>query len=367
MQTEHSKELLLAGLLVLLSCGQGAGDPAQIPENSIPEYQLAVVDSFGVEIGDSINMLGSVEDFCHTVDGSILILDHISQNVRIVSEDGNAETLCRRGSGPGELMYPLALCVLGNGHFLVSDEVKQEIMEYDSSGEYLGSFMFTGSYVPYSMYPINSDTIIADLNLIDMEPDIPRYVHLVGGFHSGFSDPFQVFNEMSWDWTSAEFYSDIGLLDFTADSSGRIFIASDNTKYEISVFTLDGTEATEITGRIERIRKTDEQIQLEIEEFEEWAVQDQAYMGGYQPPGYHQLISLAGIDADGNLWIQRHDSPGVVNFDVWNETCDLIYTVSYSGNEGTPELEFHIDSHGILAANTDSEEYPRVYSFELMN
>ena len=363
----HTRELLLVSLLVFLSCGQDTGEPAQITENSIPEYQLAVVDSFGVEVGDSFNMLGSVEDFCHSADGSIFILDHISQNVRIVSEEGNAGILCHKGSGPGELLYPLALCALENGHFLVSDEGKQEIMEYDLKGEYLGSFVFTGGYVPYSMYPINSDTIIADLNLFDMEPDIPRYVHLVGGFNSGSSDPFQVFNEMSWDWTSAEFYSDIGLLDFTADTSGRIFIASDNTKYEITVFTLDGSEVAEINGQIERIRKTDEQIQLEIEEFEEWAVQDQAYMGGFQPPGYHQLISLAGIDADGNLWVQRHDSTGAVKFDVWDETYNRIFTVSNSGNDGTPELEFHIDTRGILAANTESEVYPRVYSFELMN
>ncbi|MCD4707665.1 MAG: hypothetical protein K8S62_07985 [Candidatus Sabulitectum sp.] len=366
MNLDHIKVFFLATLILLVtSCGSDTGESTIGSENSIPEYQLALIDSFGVEMGDSINMIGSIGDFCYSTDGSILILDNTSLKVRVIPYDGDAKIICNRGEGPGEFLYPLALCAFDNNNFLVSDEMKQEVMEFNSSGEYIGSFLSTSGYVPYSMFSVNSNTIVSDQLVFDMESEIPQYIYYVGGFHPSVADPLQVYCEMSWDWTSADFYRDIDLLDFTAGSSERVYIASDVTDYRISVLYLDGLEIGEIIGSVDRIRKTPEQIELEIEEFEEWAKQDQAYMGGYQPPEYKDLISLAGIDPEGNLWIQRYGSEISFNFDVWDESNNLIFNVSFPRNVEMPDLEFHIDDHGILGANTDSEEYPRIYSFVL--
>lgn len=364
MKASYSKELFLTGVILLISCSSGS-DNFNEEIDGIPEYHLTVVDSFGDEIGDSLTMIGSINDFCHSTDGSVLLLDCTALHVREISKNNEVNLLCREGEAPGEFLYPLALCALENGHFLVSDELNQEVMEYNSSGLYLQSFISTGGYVPYSIYPVDSVTIVCDLNFFEMGFDIPRYRHIVGGFHSGETDPFILFSDMSWEWTSAEFYRDIELLDFTADSTGRVFIVSDNTEYKISVVSIDGTDLATIIGEVERIKKTSEVIQQEIAEFEEWAKQDRAYMGGYQPSDYYQLISLPGVDTNGNLWVQRHDSDDVISFDVWDTSCNLLYTVSFDQNEGIPELDFHVDNHGILGANTESEEYPRIYTFEL--
>lgn len=367
MNLDHMKTLLLTSLILVTSCGSDSGESLLSSTNSVPEYQLVFVDSFGVELGDSINMIGSIDDFCHSSDSSVLILDCTSLKVRIYPQNGDARVVCTQGEGPGEFLYPLALCVFDNGNFLVSDEMKQEVMEYNANGDYIGSFLSTNGYVPYSIYPVDSNTIISDQILFDMESEIPQYIYFVGGFHHSVSDPFQIYHEMRWDWTSADFYRDIDLLDFAADPSGRVFIASDNTEYKISVFSIDGTEIDRIIGSVERIRKTSEQIEQEIDEFEEWAQQDQAYMGGYRPSEYEQLISIAGTDAEGNLWIQRHDSEPIIKFDVWDISDNLVFTAMLPRHGEMPELEFHVDRYGILGANTNSEEYPRIYSFNLID
>jgi hypothetical protein len=88
-------------------------------------------------------------------------------------------------------------------------------------------------------------------------------------------------------------------------------------------------------------------------------------MGGYQPSEYEQIISLAGIDSAGNIWVQRYDSGEDYSFDIWDQSFTLISTASFPRETGSPDITFHVDEHGILGANTNSEDYPRVYSSEI--
>ena len=83
---------------------------------------------------------------------------------------------------------------------------------------------------------------------------------------------------------------------------------------------------------VSRLPKTEMELQGEIEEFERYAVNDQAYTGGYEPYPLYPIIIFCGVDSDGNLWIERldrdHETEGCF-FDVWNSSGDLQYTVSY--------------------------------------
>ena len=242
--------------------------------------------------------------------------------------------------------------------------MKQVIMEYSAEGDYLGNFYISDWYVPYSMYPVDAEYILADIITFDMDHEVPQYGYTICGI-SGGTGIIQEYYSLSWDWTSADFYRDIEILEFTGSSSGKLFLVPDVTDYRVKVFAMDGEIIGEIEGSMERIRKTEEQIQTEIEEFEEWAQQDQAYMGGYRPSEYEVLISVTGVDANGYLWVQRHDSTDAYNFDVWEYSGELIAQAQLPKNPEMPELKFHIDEYGLLWANVDSDEYPRVYCFEV--
>lgn len=358
------------GILCLVLFGSCSSESEPVPEeieNPVPQYTITLVDSFGVETGDSIHMIGSINDFTHSSCGSILVLDRAAQVIHDFSSERGSRIYCNGGEGPGEFLYPLSLCALENGNFLVADEMKQEIMEYSSGGEYIGSFYYSGGYVPYSMYPVDSVSIQADLLAFDFDSEIPQFVYTLCAIHSSDVEVSQEYYKLQWDWTSADFYRDIELLDFAGSSSGMLFLVPDVTEYRIAVFSFQGELINEIEGSMNRVRKSEEQIQEEIEEFEEWAQQDQAYMGGYQPSEYETIISIAGIDANGNLWVQRHESPDSYKFDIWSYSGELTARAYFPWNPELQELEFHVDECGLLGANVNSEEYPRVYCFAVEN
>jgi hypothetical protein len=156
-------------------------------------------------------------------------------------------------------------------------------------------------------------------------------------------------------------------LDFCADPSGRVFIAPDNTEYVIRVFTGDGVLDQTIQQSVARIPKTEDEIQAEIDEYEQLAAVNPSLAPGYEPSPYHPLISLAGIDHEGNLWVRQYNQEDSVNFDVFNPSGELVYTVSWEDPIIGESVEFRVDSYGILGAVIDSDEYPRIYRFELDN
>lgn len=364
------KSALSIAILVIMislsgSCESDDQEPAISNSITIPEYEISIADSFGVELGDSLNMIGSINGLCNHPDGSILLLDRSSLRIRVITTEGDSYLISRRGDGPGELLLPQAICALHDGRILVSDEMKQEVMSFDIAGNYLGSYFTTDRYVPLSMYPLDSSSIAGLMMKLEMSDEEIIFSSIIGRFDAS-SIPSVVFNSREWIWPAPEMYTEINLIDFTADCEGNVFIAVDNTEYHISVYTPNGTELLQIErDDVNRMPKSPEEIQAEIDDFEEWAVQDQAYTGGYEPSPFYQLISLAGTDAEGNLWVVRHDSDIDYLFDIWNRSGDMIYTARLYRNEKDPGLFFSVDQIGIIAAISNSSRFERVYTLDI--
>lgn len=354
----------IMALLLTTSCGS-TPDPEQVNEILIPDYEISIVDSFGVEIGDSLSMIGSIDGFCYHPDGSILILDRAALKVRVISNQGETSFISREGEGPGEMLFPHGVCALQDGRILVSDEMKQEVMSYDISGNYLGSYFTTDRYVPYRMFQVDSSSIAGSMMDLEMGEEHIFFSFFFGRFDSD-SVASVVYHNRRWEWPAPEMYTDIGLAEFAADCAGNVFVVEDNTSYAISAYSPEGNEMYRIgCPDVNRIPKTPEEIEEEIVLFESWAQEDQAYTGGYEPNPYHQLISLVGTDAEGNLWIERHDSENGCKFDVWDATGSLIFTASFPQVESDPGILFNVDQYGILAAVVDDEHFPQIYTLEI--
>ena len=369
MNSEFMKTILLTGLLLAISCSTDSDISNQPIENTIPEYQLSVIDSFGVEFGDSINMIGNIEGFCYHPSGSVLLLDRTAMRIRVIPEDGEAFCCGREGEGPGEFLVPLGICAMKDGRILIADSWRYEIMEFDLSGNYSGSYLNAGeASIPFEIYQVDSNSIVGSRLEVDLNSDPMQYLFYIGRFDSN-CNPNVKYEELCIELTSADIYRDIEMVDFFATPTGKVFIVPDYTEYIIEVFSSDGIFECVIDQEIERMQKSEEEIQLEIEEFEQAVSNNQVYIGvqGYQPAQYHQLISLAGVDADGKLWVERCDSEDGYSFDVWDLTGNLTYTVILQDIEDNLDLTFHVDQYGILGANVDSDQYPRIYTFKLDN
>ncbi|NOQ23696.1 MAG: hypothetical protein GQ565_13750 [Candidatus Aegiribacteria sp.] len=97
-------------------------------------------------------MIGSIADLCYHPDGSILILDRVAMLVRRI-HDGDVTFISRAGEGPGEMISPQSICCMPGGKILVADEGKREVMEFNTAGDYLGSYFTTDRYVPHRHVP----------------------------------------------------------------------------------------------------------------------------------------------------------------------------------------------------------------------
>lgn len=311
-------------------------------------------------------MIGYVVDFCRDTDGSVLLLDQAACEVRVVGCDGSVSSIGRAGSGSGELLYPLSLCVFPSGRMLVADEMKHAVMEFDDTGEYCRDVIVTEWYAPYLMYPADSGAIVCSMLSLDYASEIPEYVYSIEKYDAA-GELLNVYSRMSWEWTSSDLYTDIGIFDFAASSDGTVYIVTDNTRYSIQVCDSAGSELFVINrDDVIREEKSETRIQIEIEEFEEWATQDQAYMGGYEPSHFFSLIKLCGVDAQRNLWVRRlRESPDCV-FDVYDPTGQLVYRSRLHRSEIDQGLIFSVDPYGILAITDDEADFQRVYMAKIV-
>lgn len=369
MNSEYTKAAIFASMILVVACSTNSDVSDQSIENTVPEYYLSAVDSFGVEVGDSINMIGSITGFCNHPSGAILLLDRTAMRIRIIPE--NDEVLCagREGEGPGEFLIPLEICAMEDGRILVADSWKHEIMEFDLAGDYTGSFLNAGEEsTPFEMYQVDSNSIVGSRVEMDFNSDPIQVLFHIGRYDS-ICVPSVKYEELCFELTSSDIYRDMDLVDFCATPTGKVFIVPDNSDYSINVFSSNGDLLYLMNPEIERMAKSEEDLQLEIEEFEE-AIQNgqiNPAMQEFQPAPYHRLIALAGVDVDGHLWVKRYDLEGGYNFDVWDPSGNLVYTVVLEDTTDVLDLTFKIDQYGILGANVDSDEYPRVYSYEIDN
>ncbi|MCD4708058.1 MAG: hypothetical protein K8S62_10015 [Candidatus Sabulitectum sp.] len=366
MKTEHLRFLIILSLLLITSCDSESLQSSQATPNNLPLYQLSVADSFGVEIGDSLNMIGSINGYFSFSDGSIVLLDAVARKIRIVQENGNASCYGSTGGGPGEMASPKSMCVMPDGRILVADDYKCLVMEYDISGRYLGNYLESEWKIPEHFLPIDSNSLVGvvfDVEFCDGE--IEGFNFYVGRFDSS-PEPSVRYIEVRRGMSDPSLYTQIDILDFEVDPNGLVYIVPDHTDYIINVLSSDGTVQRQICPEVDRLAKTGEELAIELSEFEENHIWDSAYTGGYEPLPYHKLITLVGVDADRNLWVQRMDAKDKFTFDVWNLSGDLQFRASLEKFTSNPDLEFHADENGILGAITDSDVHSRVYRLEML-
>ncbi|NOQ23695.1 MAG: hypothetical protein GQ565_13745 [Candidatus Aegiribacteria sp.] len=221
---------------------------------------------------------------------------------------------------------------------------------------------------PTGMYPVDSTSIAGAILDLQMGENQILFAVNFARFDSN-STPSVLFNRREWEWPSPEMYTEIEMVHYVAAPDGTFYLTMDNTEYSVSIYSESGELADSIyRSDAPRMPKTDEEIEEEIAIFEEHAVEDQAYTGGYQPCPYYQIISLTGVDEDGNLWIERldtdQDAEGYM-FDVWDSTGNLVYTASFREPESGSEIYFHVDQYGILAEVADPDLFPQVLYLEL--
>lgn len=355
-------------LMIALTVGCGSADWTEPYPDRL---NIRVVDSIGVETGDSCYTLGSVVDVVTAPNGDILILDRAPCKISVFNENGGfIRIISRQGNGPGEFLMPKDLTVLQGGRILVTDMMKYSLIIFEQNGDLIEEinewlltppFAITGtSTESYAGCVFDFVERTTDI-LIMLKPSV---------FILESTEPDMVLGVDSIEVRMEDLLSSpaglIGNVEMASDIDGRVFFTFRSTEeYLVRAWDADGAELFTASIGIPPVEKT----AVELEEENEYIRNQLSFMGvnalppGLAPDPYHQFVTGIGIDSAGNLWVLRGTEVFPV-FDIFDTAGNHVATAEFPIKGKF--WQFSINPYGSTAWNLDPESgFQKVYMLEL--
>jgi len=358
---------------MILACGtqDDLQEPVQDISNSLT---IEIVDSIGIEMGDSAYVFGAIEDAVILEDGSIIVLDGTYCNLRTYSPQGELIRIVgRRGEGPGELGQPINIYNWGDGTIGIMDFYRGGLNRFSLDGEWLGLDIEVTHNIHVDPVIMSDSEFVCFKSSFDMDGEAVNATAMVARFPLSVEPDITYWKKtVLWDpsnmgnLTLELFFNNF----YTADrATGRVFVAPfDNDNYTIYCYDADGSLAGTITKEHTPIPKTEEEIQEEVDFI---AFTLSSGEGGNPEFNYecdpwpnHLPITGLYIDSDSNLWARRGGTQ-VPTFDIWDENLEFAGTATIPGIEGdgsTVKLIFGPEF--IVAWDENPEDYQKLYIME---
>lgn len=359
-----------------ISCG-GEEAPREAGDADAYMYHLVMLDSIGIELGDSCYVFGSIEGLGYTPGGNIALLDRISADIRLYGPDGSfIRSLGGRGGGPGEMHNPLCLFIFPDGRLGALDPWRSGLQLYSQDGEYLGIGMEVMNNV--HLYP----EVVSDSSFVSMKTEIiieegsaPRIAAFISLFHMSV-DPTVTYwrEEMEIDLNTAANLAQKYLMgvSFAVDTLREIvYIAPFNgPDYLIDRYSMTGEYLGSMEMELEPVPLTEEEMRIE----EAFVSQRLSSLEGGDPDynvhmtdqiDYRLPITDLEIGPEGNLWARRgaEDAP---YFDIWSPEGELLGSaVMIDAGPGSRSWEMEVCGDRILAWDTDPDLYQKVYMIDI--
>jgi len=350
-----------------------SGEETAQADAPVDMIELEIVDSIGVEMGDSNYVLGAIEGAAFGSRGEIMVLDRSAACIMVYDRSGEfLARISRRGTAPGELENPISFAVLGDGRICVCDPWRGGIMTW------LPDYSFEGVKIPVSEnapalmqgasdsgfvagqvgYSFSGDDIIASVSFVryDLEPE-PSRVYMENSFTFDFMDLTNTL-EQSLFWGC-----------FTADRSGNVYFAlMDPDDYVIKGLREDGTEFMTAAGEVVDVEKSPSEIADEeawilakLEGWDaNWGIRD------YQPQPFRNQVRQLAVDGSGRLWALRGTAEDPT-FDVFDSTSGEFLFTAHLPGVGYEGLFWNFACGDSMAVSwSDSPElYPQIYVIPL--
>jgi hypothetical protein len=361
--SKRSFILAAAALAFAAGCGAPAeGDLVPDWALGVPARTLAVVDSIGLEMGDSSYVFGQIAGVAWTPDGEIAVLDLKRCTILFYDADGNyVRSLGRQGSGPGEFLLPSAMAFReSDGSLSVADAMAAKVHFFDSTGASTGGMEGFFPTVPIQITAVDS------AGLIGLKPD---FEHNDQGMFMGFTlarwegvdiEPSVVYHSEMNPFDPMDMASSMaGMFYFAAGPDGRVFRAPMSSEgYLVEGYEPDGTMFLTIERTYDPVLKTEEEIADEKAFVEERmaASGTPPEMISWEPETVKASIAGLLLDEDGNLWVRRGWVDGAV-FDVFDMEGTLLFTATVEYPGSTDYWSVVSGEEGFLAFDSNPETW----------
>jgi hypothetical protein len=361
-----------AVLAAAISLAAACGGPSGVTEDPFPDRtELAIRDSIGVEMGDSVYVFGSIMDACRGPSGEILVVDQINCCVRVYDDYGRYVTqIGRSGEGPGEFYLPFSIACLDDGRIFVDDPMANSIVTFDSAYTYLENITDWSNGPPMDPTGLDGGSYAGmklSFNPTDSGFEIVRTL----GRFSDSIEPDLIYVEDPIVVEPTDFTAMINSMLYafvhTGDHEGRFAYAPvSGSLYQVRMFDPEGNELFTITQAIPPVEKPASEIEDEKAYMESWMTRmgAQGVIIEWEPDPFRDMVGALGIDGEDRLWVMRGTELEPV-FDVYGtDTGEHLFSAVLPRESAS--WKFYIDGYGMLAWEEDPPSgYQRLYIIDL--
>lgn len=355
--------------VLLASCGGRGGGVA---EEAGP-VRLAVIDSIGVELGDSNYVFGSIMSIEAGPDGLLYVLDRGRGRVMVYDSAGVfVRQIASPGSGPGELLNPLSMAVPGDGRITVCAAYNGGMYTYGPDGTWEGLTASFASNPPLLMEGADSDAYVALKLDIDVDDSGGLTQRVRIGRYEQADEPAVCYHDATMpfdptDLTSLMRESYLGFV-YGASADGTVAVARRaSAEYRVELYASDGTPIAVLEGVPEQVPKTEDEIADE-KAFVESLLNSMGASGiiiEYEPDPFREQVYGVGFDGSGRVWVQR-GTRDVPAFDVWSREGEFLFTAEVDSPGSDLVLwEVEFGPETMYAYSMDPESYQKIYVIPL--
>jgi len=359
-------QYLTALLMLTAACGSG-GDPASV-SSGVDTLSLAVVDTIGLDMGDSNYVFGQLLRVGHGADGSIIALDMQAGRLIVFSPSGEfTGYIGAPGPGPGEFQVPMDFAVFPDGGIAVTDAISRVISFFDTSGNYTG--MLSGFFPtpPMRIEGAPAGAMIGQhMPMVMTGETMEMSLELSRWTDSPEPDLTYFSRAMQLDLSEGSAISTRGPeFEFAVGPDGSVFVAEvSDTLFSVIGYNPGGEEFLSVSEPVERVPMTQEEIDagglgISIMVNDEGASADMSRVENTYP--WRNVIASIGVDSESRIWVELacYDQP---LFRVYDYAGTLLFAA-------VPELRFpqvgrpafRVDAGGIIAFDRDPLDYPKIY------
>lgn len=378
-QKEKHSIVLVIFLIILfgVSCG---GEDLEINSNvsvqlgcEVDSCFLTVVDSIGVELGDSNYVFGAINNATVGPGGDIFVVDRIKCCIFRYSPDGEfIQQIGRRGSGPGEMLQPGFTAVMDDGSIAIYDG-ELGWQRYNSEGTSIGSRILLRPF-PMQMMSADSSDILGVFSGLSRDENYLVTSKQICLWDA--DDPDEIVTEYCRKEYSIEIgggsqlnWNDLIEIDFfpILFSAGDDFVCvapEPRAEPILLLYDMEGSAMDTLLLPYPEVARTEEEL------FEQKQFVEELFYGmsqrqvEWEPFPNKPMITNLGVDSLNRIWVQRgfEQNP---TFDLYDASGEHLKTAFLTGREDTDHWKFYISRNGILAVPEDPENYYSVYIIEL--